>query len=207
MATARIVFSCALALGMSLPVVLCGGVGNANATDRPIAIGEGLGYAVLTSDGFGDESPYVHGRQLQVFARFRRPPAHLQPRVEFLSQSFDLDASRLTQPAVDPLIIGGDRRLRAALAVLQWSIGRPRAVRAYLVVEGGFSWLRQRTLVSDSRRFSGTLGRWMTSGGGGLELRLGPYGAFVEARHSHRYEPADEFVPMHPWSVTAGLVF
>lgn len=195
-----------LALGFALLLAVGGAFVDARAAGRPVTIGEGLGYAVLPGS-FGDESPYVHGREFHVFARFRHSPAHLQPRVDFTSQSFDLDASRLTQLAVEPQVIGGDRRVRAGLAGLQWSFGPARPVRAYVVAEGGYSWARERTLDSDARRFSGADGRWMASAGAGLEARFGAYGAFVEGRRSHRYEAADAFFPTHPWSMTAGLVF
>lgn len=199
--------SCAVAFGLALFLVAFDDLGIAYANDRPISIGAGLGYAALNNGRYGDDSPYVHGRQVQVYARLNRPQTNLEPRIEFLSQSFDLDASRLTQAAVIPQLIGGDRRLRAALAGLQWSIGRPRRVRAYLVAEGGYSWERERWLESDARRSSGTLGRWMTSGGGGLESHLGSYGAFIEGRYSHRYEGADAFFPSHAWSMSGGFVF
>jgi hypothetical protein len=114
------------------------------AADRPIAFGEGLGYAV-GSGSHGSESPYIHGRQVQIFARARSWTARLQPRLEFVSQSYDVDAMRLTQQTSEIQIDGGDRRVRAALASLQWNVGRPRPVRAYLVAGGGRAWIRDRT--------------------------------------------------------------
>ena len=54
----------------------------ANATDRSIAVGAGIGYAVQ------NESPFVHGLELRALARVRPPKENLQPRVEFLYQHF-----------------------------------------------------------------------------------------------------------------------
>jgi hypothetical protein len=47
----------------------------------------------------------------------------------------------------------------------------------------------------------------MTSGMGGLDARIGSYGAFIEARYAHRYERDDSSFPTHSLSLSGGLVF
>jgi hypothetical protein len=192
---------CAYGLASILILAASDSFAVANATDRSISVGAGLG---LADQG---ESPFVHGRELRVFARVRPPQMNLQPRVEFLWQHFDLDAALLTQTAAEPQVIGGDQHLYAGLTGLQWTFGRPRRVRVYVVGEVGYSWLGGSILQSDGNGYSDTVGAWMTSGGGGLELRLGPHGAFMEARYSHRYEDADAFFPADPWSISGGFIF
>jgi hypothetical protein len=170
------------------------------AADRPVGIGAGLGYAVQGN------SPYEHGMEVRLFLRATH--ANLRPRIEFLSQHFDLDTAHLDQPTWDgPQVTGGDRRLHAGLAGLQWNIGRPRTVRPYVLGEAGYSWDRATVVLDTEKEVGETTGAWMTSGGGGLEFSLGELGAIVEVRYSHRYEEEYTSFPAHTWSTSAGFVF